>query len=181
MRGALVVGVGLAVLLGASPAGAEPVSVRAAGSVEVAGSVESISVAVVPGELVISVDLRPLRLPAVAREGGWYTASGVLSPVTVTDTRAGNPGWSASGQLSELVGESATVGAEWLSWSPVVVDQSAVQVVTAGPSMAGLGSSRVLALAGPDAGRGTAHLTAGLHLLVRAPGPYAATLTLTVI
>ncbi|MBM7773297.1 hypothetical protein JOD54_003501 [Actinokineospora baliensis] len=118
---------------------------------------QTVAVSVDDGDLLVSVD-----------------RAGTLSGLTVVDTRAGNPGWSAAGQFHDS-------GDAPLSWNPAVVDQSPVQVLTLGKSIVGMRGSRVLAVADPAAGRGTARLTAGFRLLVTRPTGFTATLTLTVI
>lgn len=150
------------------------------------------------GALVISVDPndRSVVLPPaqLSSSGDRWESSGSLRPVTVTDTRAGTPGWSASGQLpANFTGpDGATFSSGYLGWTPQVVSQSTGQGVVAGPTVApyvvgvggGLGSSAVLGSAPSGAGRGTATLSAGLQLRLpteTAAGTYTATLTLTAI
>lgn len=144
------------------------------------------------GALLLSVDpddrevqLTQLTLNGVADA---FTASGELRPVRVVDTRAGKPGWNASGQSSDFTGSAGgTIDAAGLGWAPQVSAQSPGQGVTAGPTVApgsGLGTSRTLATAPAGAGRGTATLGAGLDL--EAPtsteaGTYTAVLTFTAI
>jgi hypothetical protein len=124
--------------------------------------------------------------------------------VTVTDTRAGSPGWSVSGQVSHFhdigaVASSIIPGVD-LGWTPVVVDTdpdqtvlpgakvpAAVPPLTSDPTSAGsaeLHVPRELATAAPGAGTGTAHLGAILTLDVSTSvvaGIYDAVLTLTAI
>ncbi|MDG4764171.1 choice-of-anchor M domain-containing protein [Solwaraspora sp. WMMD406] len=150
------------------------------------------------GALVISVDPddRSVVLPPAQLTSGGdsWESTGSLRPVTVTDTRAGTPGWSASGQLPEnFTGpDGATFSSGYLGWTPQVVDQSAGQGVVAGPVVepyvvgvgGGLGNSAVLGSAPTGVGRGTATLSAGLQLRLpteTVPGTYTATLTLTAI
>ncbi|QOC92503.1 choice-of-anchor M domain-containing protein [Micromonospora craniellae] len=163
------------------------------------GASQTITASIDPnqGALVISVDpndravvLTPAQLSPA---GDRWESTGSLRPVTVTDTRNGTPGWSASGQLPEdfTSPDGATFGAGHLGWTPQVVDQSANQGVVAGPTVepavgadGGLGSSAVLGSAPDGAGRGTATLSAGLRLHLpteTASGTYTATLTLTAI
>jgi hypothetical protein len=123
-----------------------------------------------------------------------------LNPVTVTDTRAGNIHWTASGQVSDFTSASnAKINGANLGWSPRVLDQQAAQTVTAGPVVApgaglavgasapagiGLSSARELAHTIDGRSTGTAHLNA--TVVLQAPtstvaGTYPATLTLTAI
>ena len=150
------------------------------------------------GALVISVDPndRAVVLPPaqLSTSGDRWESSGTLRPVTVTDTRAGTPGWSASGQVPEdfASADGATFSAGYLGWAPEVVSQSGGQGVVAGPTVApyavgtggGLGNSAVLGSAPAGVGRGTATLAAGLRLRLpteTAPGTYTTTLTLPAI
>src|SRR5699024_2729311 len=57
-----------------------------------------------PGSLVLSVDAddRTVHLAEMAPSGDRLTAEGPLRPVTVTDSRAADPGWDASAQVSEF-------------------------------------------------------------------------------
>lgn len=132
--------------------------------------------------------------------GDLLTASGEMDRVKVTDTRAGDPGWTASGIVSNFVHGSDQVNGYNLGWVPAVVTSSANQVgiaagstVTAAsegsststPSDAakGLKTSRTLAVALDNSGNGTAVLGALLSLNIPTDvqaGTYAATLTLTV-
>lgn len=150
------------------------------------------------GSLVISVDpddravvLPPAQLNSA---GDRWESNGELRPVTVTDTRAGQPGWSASGQIpDDFAGpDGATFSSGYLGWTPRVLVQGDGQGVVAGPEVppyvvgsgGGLGSSAVLGSAPNEAGRGTAQLGAGLRLSLpteTAAGTYTATLTLTAI
>ncbi|MFY1636464.1 choice-of-anchor M domain-containing protein [Solwaraspora sp. WMMB335] len=150
------------------------------------------------GALVISVDPddRSVVLPPAQLSAGGdrWESTGSLRPVTVTDTRAGTPGWSASGQLPEdfVSAGGATFSAGYLGWTPQVVSQSNGQGVVAGPVVepyvvgvgGGLGASAVLGSAPSGAGRGTATLSANLQLHLpteTVPDTYTATLTLTAI
>ncbi|MGW7523306.1 Ig-like domain repeat protein [Streptomyces sp. NPDC054783] len=158
---------------------------------------ENITTTVNPGALVISVANPNVTLPSPALDtgGDLMTTAGKINPVTLTDTRAGNPGWSVSGQVSDFSdGGTHTINGQNLGWTPNVVDKSTAQTVTAGAAIAaangvapadagsaGLKSSRSLAT---GTGLGTAHLGADLALNVptsTVAGTYTATLTLTAI
>ncbi|GAA3043765.1 hypothetical protein [Actinokineospora globicatena] len=136
---------------------------------------QTVTVRVVDGDLLLSVERGPMALPTPAFSGAWYTTTGTLPRLTVVDTRAADPGWSLSGQFADESGGTP------LSWTPTLVDQSAVQVLTMGKAIIGMRGSGLLAVADPAAGRGTAHLTAGYRLLLPKADGYTATLTLTVI
>ena len=151
------------------------------------------------GALVISVAAadRDVVLPAAAlnSSGDRWESTGTLKPVTVTDTRVAQPGWTASGQVAEGFRgpDGATFPGSHLGWTPTVVEQASQQGVAAGPVTApdtsgkpgaGLGGSAVLATAPDGAGRGTARLDAGLQLSLptdTATGTYTGVLTLTAI
>lgn len=165
----------------------------------VAPATETITTTVVPGALTISVPDGQVTLPSPVLDtaGDLFTTSGALKPVTVTDNRAGNPGWTVNGQVSDFSdGASHSINGEDLGWQPNVVDHAAGQTITLGAIVAagnaasgdngtaGLKSQHALAIAAPGGGLGTAHLAAGLSLNVpttTVAGTYSATLTLTAI
>ncbi len=177
-----------------SASGAVPYSITAfTGST----ATETITTTVVAGSLVISVPDSQVTLPSPALDsaGDLFTTTGNLKPVTVTDTRAGNPGWTVSGQVGDFAdGQNHAINGENLGWAPNVVDNSTAQTVTIGAPVtaangvapgdngtAGLKQSRTLAT---GTGLGTTHLAAGLTLNVpttTVAGTYTATLTLTAI
>lgn len=169
---------------------------------------ETLETKVVPGSLTISVDSNPtvvLPSPVLNADATFLTTNGAINPVTVTDTRAGNPGWTVSGQVTDF---HNTVGADTtpingfnLGWTPNVGTHSLSQTITAGALVSpaspvldegatpadptqGLRVSRTLASAAAGQGTGTAHLGADLALNVPTTviaGTYDATLTLTAI
>ena len=126
-----------------------------------------------------------------------------MNPVTVIDTRDGDPGWSVSGQVSDFTattGSGATINGFDLGWTPSIISHAATQTVTAGSAVApapglapgavptdptqGLKTARTLATATAGAGIGTAEMTAVLALAAPTstpPGQYTAALTLTAI
>ncbi|WP_199734078.1 choice-of-anchor M domain-containing protein [Micromonospora musae] len=181
-------------------AASEPVTLWVAFPPEEPGTSQTITASIdeTQGSLVISVnpDDRAVVLPPaqLGPAGDRWESNGELRPVTVTDTRAGQPGWSASGQVpADFTGpDAATFSAGYLGWTPQVLAQGSGQGVVAGPQVApyvvgtggGLGNSAVLGSAPGGAGRGTAQLGASLRLSVpteTAAGTYTATLTLTAI
>lgn len=147
------------------------------------------------GALVISVDPddRTVLMPdfELAADGASWHTSGGLRPVTVTDTRAGAPGWTASGQVSDFASTAGDIAGSHLGWSPKVLSQADGQSVTAGSSVApgfptgdGLSVSQTLGGAASGTGTGTAQLGADLELRVpttTAPGTYQATITFTAL
>ena len=151
------------------------------------------------GALVISVDPenRTVALPAAVLSGAGdrWESTGALKPVTVTDTRAAQPGWTASGQVADgfRTEDGKTFAGGYLGWTPSITAQGDRQGVVAGPVAhpygtvqphTGLGGSAVLATAPNGQGLGTARLDAALKLSVptdTAAGTYTGTLTLTAI
>ena len=121
-----------------------------------------------------------------------------INTVTVTDTRAGNLGYTVSGQVTDFSGPGTSkINGQNLGWTPKVGTTPGTGTITAGPVVPpangvapgdtgtlGLKSSRVLATAPAGAGFGTATYSA--TLLLQAPttttaGAYSATLTLTAL
>lgn len=151
------------------------------------------------GALVISVDPgdRTVTLPAavLSSAGDRWESTGALQPVTVTDTRAAQPGWTASGQVADgfRTSDGKSFAGGYLGWTPSITAQGGQQGVVAGPVAhpygtvqphTGLGGSAVLATAPNGKGLGTARLDAALRLSVptdTAAGTYTGTLTLTAI
>jgi hypothetical protein len=163
---------------------------------------QDITTTIGAGALVISVDNTHVTLPSpvLAPDGTKLTTTGALNAITVTDTRAGNPGWTVSGQVSAFAdGQSHTINPGNLGWTPKVLDKAATQNITAGPGVnpadaiapgatppagTGLATGRTLATAAALGGTGTAHLGGDLALNVptsTVAGTYTATLTLTAI
>lgn len=182
-----------------SESGAVPLEVTPA---TVAPASENITTTVASGDLVISVDNQNVTLPSptLLPDSSMLTTAGELNPVTVTDTRAGNPGWNVSGQVTDFAdGASHSINGANLGWSPKVIDKGASQTIAAGPLVdpalgiapgapapagKGLAAARTMATAGNGSGLGTAHLGAGLSLNVptsTVAGTYTAVLTLTAI
>ncbi|WP_221323507.1 substrate-binding domain-containing protein [Actinoplanes sp. L3-i22] len=143
---------------------------------------ELITTTVEAGTLTVSVETGDVVLPApvLTADGEALTTSGDIRTVTVTDTRAGNPGWNVSGQITDFTdGAAHTIPAERLAWTPAVVDHLPFQHVTAGP---GAVLGRPATLGSGD--NGTARL--GAHIVLNAPtetlpGTYSALLTFTAI
>ncbi|HEV2343755.1 MAG TPA: substrate-binding domain-containing protein [Actinocrinis sp.] len=151
---------------------------------------ESIDTTLPPGSLVISVDANPqvvLPSPVLDPSGALLRTSGSLSPLTVTDNRAGDPGWSVSAQAGDFSdGMGHSIAGLNLGWTPSVIDATAAQTVTVGSPVApgnggGLSTARTWATA---TGLGTTHLGADVQLDVPTStlaGTYTATLTVTAI
>ncbi|GLZ40997.1 Ig-like domain-containing protein [Actinokineospora sp. NBRC 105648] len=162
---------------------------------------ENITTTVLAGELLISVANENVVLPSpvMAADGSLLTTSGSLNTIKVTDTRAGNPGWNVSGQVTDFVNGANSINGANLGWTPKLVDKAAVQNITVGaavnpanaiapgataPNGLGLAAARVLATAASLGGNGTENLSADLALNVptsTVAGTYTARLTLTAI
>lgn len=146
-----------------------------------------------------NVDLGTAVMDAAGEK---LTATGAMDQVKITDTRAGDPGWVASGIVTDFSNGTDSVNGFNLGWTPSVVSLSANQQTafvigsavaagteptassTPGDPLVGLGASRTLGTALDDSGNGTARLGAALNLNIPtdvSAGTYAAVLTLTVI
>jgi len=153
-----------------------------------------------PGSLVISVADNQVTLspPVLNASGTLFTTSGALQPITVTDNRTGDPGWTLSGVLSGVPGNAITrmsqFGGQDLGWAPSLATESPVQAITlglkvkpapgSGSGVAGLAQSRTLAFTDTGFGLGSAQLGATLYLdlpTITISGTYTVTLTLTAI
>ena len=155
-------------------------------------ALQTITVSLVEtGTLTISVaddtvDLPNFTLDATADK---LSSAGPINPVTVTDTRLYEQGWSVSGQVTDFTSPAGSFSSTGLGWTPNVVTPPAGSVITPGAAVApftssGLSTPKVLASAASDNGRGTTVL--GADLLLKAPtttlpGTYSALLTLTVV
>ncbi|HEV2348090.1 MAG TPA: Ig-like domain repeat protein [Actinocrinis sp.] len=157
---------------------------------------ENITTTVLPGALVISVANSQVVLPSPVLDsaGDLMTTSGNLNPITLTDTRAGNPGWTVSCQVGDFSdGGANRINGQNLGLAPQIIDLSAAQHATVGNAVTpaaveagdtgqgGLKSAQTLVT---GQGLGTAHFGGGLTLNVptdTAPGTYTATMTITAI
>ncbi|MEV4615952.1 Ig-like domain-containing protein [Kitasatospora sp. NPDC049258] len=157
---------------------------------------ETITTTVAPGALVISVAGSNVTLPPLAlnNDSTRFATAGPIQTVTVTDTRAGAPGWSVSGQVAQFSSGTGGINAQNLGWAPNLVSKGDGLKVTLGGSVApanavelndggalGLKSARTLATA---TGLGTAKVGADLTLLAptsTVAGTYQGVLTLTAI
>ena len=139
-----------------------------------------------PGEFSWTITDHAVDLGTATNQGSYWESTGDLNPVTVTDTRAGAPAWSVSGQVGDFTGG---LDGKYLGWSPKVVTAGAGavagDVVTSGfASGNGLKDSAVLGSALDGHAKGTGSVGADLDLRVpsdTAPGTYTATLTLTAL
>ncbi len=146
---------------------------------------ELLNVTVPTGSLVISAASSSVSLPGLKLNDAFsqYSTTGQMADVSVTDTRAGAPGFTVTGQVSPFVNGANTIGAANLGWTPKVKSVVGVTATAGDPVApgAGLASPKTLA---KGTGLGTAVLGADLALIApvtTAPGDYSATLTITVI
>lgn len=112
-------------------------------------------------------------------------ATGMLPDITVTESRNDVPGWSATGQATELTAGGQATATSQLGWVPTgaVVGGASLGVPVA-PGNPGLGSPALLASAGVGSGFGSDTLSAMLLLQIPAGaqgGPFGGTLTITFV
>ncbi|WP_271985256.1 HtaA domain-containing protein [Pseudoclavibacter terrae] len=128
-------------------------------------------------------DANGADLGTAVQTGDNFVATGSISNVAVTDTRAGGTaayGWTVSGQSTDFSNGTDSFGAEALGWSPKVLTGNPDNV-TAGASATGLGSAQKLAQS-----NAAASATLGADLTLSVPtttkqGAYSATLTISAI
>lgn len=138
--------------------------------------------------------------------GDLLQAEGDLDTVVITDTRAGDSGWAATGVVSDFTNPggangATSVSASNLGWAPLIVTSAANQVgILAGGIVApdalpavgapqanpalGLGAARAFATTTDNNGNGTAKVGAALKLNLPtdvAAGTFSAILTFTVL
>ena len=182
-------------LLGASPAAAAETIPEQGG-----GTAESVMTSAEPGTLTITVALGNVDLgDAVVDPTNELltTSAAELKPITVTDTRAGNPGYNVTGRTGDFTSPADhRINGANLGWRPRILSQEVVQALVAGVSVSpsdnplppgihspdGLATARSLASAPAGGGIGTAVITAAL--LLHAPSESdgdQTTLTITII
>jgi hypothetical protein len=147
-----------------------------------------VSVTVPPaGSFIVTVTAGTVTL---AVQGGARNAArvatGTLQAVTVSESRNYLPGWSVTGQASNLTVAGQPILGTQLGWIPAgTVTGGAKLGPPVGPGRPGLGSvGGVLAAAAPGTGLGTDTLFAELMLAVppgAQNGPYAGTVTITFV
>lgn len=155
------------------------------GAGNVAGSV-TISLTVPPaGYFVATVTPGTVTL-AVLAGAARQIATGVLQVMTVLESRNYVPGWSVTGQASNLTAGGEPISGTQLGWIPAgSVTGGAKLGPPVVPDHPGFGSAgAVLASAAPSSGFGTDTLSADLMLAVPTGaqnGPYAGALTITFV
>ena len=76
------------------------------------------------GELTWSIEgtSRLVDLGVATENLDHYAASGEIVPIRVQDTRAGNPGWSLTAQVSNFTAGGQEVSSKYLGWTPEVLE-----------------------------------------------------------
>ena len=107
-----------------------------------------------------------------------------LGGITVTDTRAGDPGWTASASISDFAGPgSATISGDKVSFHDLSVTGPHSATIARSPIAQLGGAPEPFAAAGAGAGSGTSVIDGVLSLgapTTTVAGSYTALLTLTV-
>ncbi|WP_394553040.1 hypothetical protein ACDF64_01630 [Agromyces sp. MMS24-JH15] len=144
-----------------------------------------------PGELIWSLDGTSalVDLGVAEEELNGYVASGSIVPIRVQDTRAGNPSWTLTAQVSNFAAGGQTISSRHLGWGPKVGENGggAVPGAAVAPGTGetdGLAVARTLASA--PAGHARAASVVGADLALELPldtprGTYTATVTLTAL
>jgi len=144
-----------------------------------------------PGELSWTLEGTSalVDLGVATEELDHYASSGELIPIRVQDTRAGNPLWTLTAQVSDFVAGDQSVSGKYLGWTPEVTDNSGGAVAGAAVGSGfdgGDGLSVARTLASADAGHARAANVVGAGLDLKLPldtpqGTYSATITLTAL
>jgi hypothetical protein len=165
---------------------------------------ETITTTVAPGTINITVNgssTVSLGTAVMNSDGNLLVAEGDITPIQITDTRAGDPGWVAQGIVQDFSNGTDSINGYNLGWTPSVVSLASNQAgfalgspvlpaeqPTAGTvptnSALGLGVQRVMGTAADNAGNGTAELSAHLKLQIPTDvgaGTYSAVLTFTAV
>ena len=157
---------------------------------------QTIVVTVPVGALVITTPYHaanPLNLGnmVLAANGTTFSASAAFNQVTVTDTRAGNPGWVASLTRADFVNGVNTIPAKYSGFTgvtPVYVAGNAITAITTTDIPANsptyVAGAAAFASAAAGAGTGSVGITGRFVLegvpSSTAPGLYTATVIFTV-
>lgn len=128
-------------------------------------------------------------LGVAAEELDYFIAEGSIVPIRVQDTRAGNPAWSITAQVSDFTAGGESVSSKYLGWMPEVLENEGSAVAgSAVPSGfdSGDGLSVARTLASADTGHARGASVVGADLELKLPldtpqGTYSATITLTAL
>ncbi|MFI6587542.1 hypothetical protein [Embleya sp. NPDC050493] len=146
------------------------------------------------GPLTLGVGGTDVALPGVTLNGKDAFTGGALNPLTVSDARGTNAGWTLTGQASDLTAAGGRIVGDNLGWTPTAKSVTgtlptggATPQVTAGAKAepgTGLGRPRTLCSSAAGASAGSFECAGALKLGVpgiTVPGTYTGTLTLTLI
>jgi hypothetical protein len=151
-----------------------------------------LSLRVDPGAIGLTQD--PHQPSADAHGHRYWVLTGALSGITIQDSRPDEPGWTITGEASDLTGPGGQIPAGNVGWAPALIApgsdaEGALQVGTAvrpvpdAGNGSGLGApGATLATASYGTGLGTQKVAAEITLWVPATSPvgtYTGTLTLT--
>jgi hypothetical protein len=144
-----------------------------------------------PGEFgwTIDGDNSLVDLGQAAEHGTYFSATGSINPITVTDTRNTGTPWSLNGQVSDFVDGDKSFSSKYLGWVPHVLAAGAgavpgASIVTGYTSGTGLSVSRTLGSGAAGHPLGSTKLGSDLSLKfpIETPkGDYRARLTLTAV
>ncbi len=78
------------------------------------------------GELTWSIEgtSRLVDLGVAEQELDHFHAEGEIIPIRIQDTRAGNPGWSLTAQVSDFTAGGEQVSSKYLGWTPEVLENA---------------------------------------------------------
>ncbi|MFF2371889.1 hypothetical protein [Agromyces sp. NPDC058110] len=118
-----------------------------------------------------------------------FAADGEIVPIRVQDTRAGNPEWSLTAQVSDFSAGGTPVSSKYLGWTPEVTDAAGGAVAGSAVQSGfdgGDGLSVARTLAGAPDGHARSASVVGADLELKLPldtprGTYTATVTLTAL
>ncbi len=118
-----------------------------------------------------------------------FHAEGQIVPIRIQDTRAGNPEWALTAQVSDFTAGGETVSSKYLGWTPAILENEGGAVAGAPVASGfdegeGLSVARTLASAAEGHARGSSVAGAELELdlpLDTPRGTYTATVTLTAL
>ncbi|SFR84762.1 hypothetical protein SAMN05428970_3052 [Agromyces sp. CF514] len=144
-----------------------------------------------PGELIWSLEGSSalVDLGVADEQLDHFAADGEIVPIRVQDTRAGNPEWSLTAQVSDFSAGGTPVSSKYLGWTPEVTDAAGGAVAGSAVQSGfdgGDGLSVARTLAGAPDGHARSASVVGADLELKLPletprGTYTATITLTAL
>lgn len=170
---------------------------QATATYDAVGDEQTIVVTVPQGAITIFTPYTPanplnLGEMVLAANGSSYSASAAFDKVTITDTRAGNPGWAASLLRSDFIGAGGSIPAKYSGFEAVTPEYVAGNAITS------IGTSDIAAndpayapgakvFASAVAGQGTGTVSVKGNFVLEGvptstqPGLYTTTVTFTVV